>query len=52
MEQENLTVTIASFVCAISEIIPSVNISSTKYLKRNRITTKSFNTDYLKQGSQ
>jgi len=31
-----LTVTIASFVCAISEMIPSVNISSTKYLKWNK----------------
>ena len=29
---QSLTLTIASFVCGMSEIIPSVNIRSTKYL--------------------
>ena len=32
---QSLTLTIASFVCGMSEIIPSVNIRSTKYLDGN-----------------
>ena len=39
----DLTLTMASFVCGISEMIPSVIISSTKYLQiRMKIETVEF----------